>query len=111
MRYFSSLKLLAVSSLFTSLTDCLSTNLGTVHGSRLTSRVEMKNMPVDASTIVCIDMAHTHDVPSSRRQALHSLMGFSAGLAFVSANPKVVHALDMDAFMNSQVGTEKLSHR
>jgi hypothetical protein len=52
-------------------------------------------------------MAYADDVPSSRRQALHSIMGLG-GLAFISGNPKVADALDMDAFMNSQVSTKEL---
>ena len=98
------MKLLTVSSFSTSSSDCLTTHQRGSSSSRLTSRgLQLKKTLIDASTIECNEIASTNDVVSSRRQALHSMMGFSAGLAFVSGNAKVSTALDMDAFMNSQV--------
>jgi hypothetical protein len=101
MRHFSLLKLLTVSSFSTSSSDCLSKNQNSIHGSGLTSRgLQLKKT---LTTIECIEISHEHQSPSNRRQALHSMMGFGAGLAFLSWKPKVTDALDMDAFVNSQV--------
>ena len=107
MRHFSLLKLLAVSSFSAGSLDCLSTHHRECQGSRLTSwGLQLQKTLIDASTIEYDEGVHAHDVLSSRRQALHSLMGLTAGLAFVSEGPKVATALDMDAFMNSQVRTQ-----
>merc|ERR1719420_188585 len=42
-------------------------------------------------------------VESSRREVFSSLLSVAGGLAFVSAQPIVAQALDMDAFMNSEL--------
>ena len=102
MRHFSLMKLLTVSSFATSSSDGLSTSHPSGNSSRLASRgLQLKKTLLDASSSEYND----YHVPSSRRQALHSMMGLSAGLAFVSTNPTDAAALDMDAFMNSQVRT------
>jgi hypothetical protein len=105
MRHFSLMKLLTVSSFSTSPSECLSTTrCNCRNDSKLSSRgLQLKKTLVDGSTGECNEMVHARNAISSRRQALHSIMGLSTGFAFVSGIPNVATALDMDAFMNSQV--------
>ena len=104
MRHFSLIKLLTVSSFSTSPSACLSTHRNNRDTSKLSSRgLQLKKTLTDAWAGECNEMVDAHHVSSSRRQALHSMMGFSSGIAFVTGSSNVAAALDMDAFMNSQV--------
>jgi hypothetical protein len=104
MRHFSLMKLLTVSSFSTS-ADCLTyphhnTNF------RSSGRGQHLHQTLTASVNES-NVTHVNTTPSSRRQALHSMMGLSIGMTLVSGNSKVAGALDMDAFMNSQVSRKR----
>jgi hypothetical protein len=66
---------------------------------RSTGRVQHLQQTLKASS------NEGHEIPDSRnrRQVMHLVIGLGVGLPFLSENSRGALALDMDAFMNSQV--------
>lgn len=106
MRHFALVHYLAAASLTTSNTvDSLAVNVntsaaaGTKRGQKLRSAILVNQRATAAAGPVLVDS----EQPSTRRSALLSLFGAAVGAAFV---PSSATALDMDAFVNSQLDND-----
>jgi hypothetical protein len=95
---FSLMQLLSVFLLLSSTTDSFSTLSEKDCIRRAATRAQQWKLTLLSSTA-------SHETVSNRRDALNSMMGLGFGITIGLGNSNIAAALDMDAFMNSQVSS------